>query len=121
VILAVCCFLVVLLAFGYAVRAHWNFKRRLAHVDAAAAEAPWLALGRVHSLPPTGGLAWPEQDPETDDGDLFVRMVKALQVFADANGYEVPVPTLWMAIASVTASAILGEDLGAIVLGGGER
>jgi hypothetical protein len=46
-------------------------------------------------------------------------MVTALQVFADANGYDVPVPTLWMAIASVTASAILGEDLAKLVAGPG--
>jgi hypothetical protein len=112
VILAVCCVLVVLAAFGDVVRAHLRFPRYLAQLDAATAEAPWSA--------PIGGLAWPEQDPgDRRRGDLFVRMVTALQVFADANGYEVPVPTLWMAIASVTASAILGEDLAKLVAGPG--
>lgn len=114
--IAVCCVLLVLAAFGEVVRAHLRFQRRLAQLDAAAAAGtPCPALSHIRILP---------QDEDTGaelapSDDLFVRMVAALNSFAESNGYEVPVPLLWMAIASVIAEAILGEDLAGLVAGPG--
>lgn len=82
---------------------------------AMAAEAPCEALSHVRLIPK-------DREPTTEirpEDDLFIRMVAALNSFAEDNGYALPVPTLWKAIAGVTAEAILGEDLARIVAGPG--
>lgn len=96
-----------------------RFRRYLAQQEAArAAEAPCEALSHVRIVPPSSeGLA--AGGGAADDDDLFIRMVAALNSFAEDNGYALPVPTLWMALATVIAAAILGEDLAAIVAGPG--
>ena len=87
-----------------------QFRRHLAQVEAArAAEAPCEALSHVRLIPQDQAVPEPELAPEDD---LFVRMVDALNIFAEDNGYAVPVPTLWLALASVVAEAILGRGPG---------
>jgi hypothetical protein len=125
-ILPAICMAVIAVSLVDLWRSHVRFSRNLARLDALAAgyaEAPCPALSHVRLVPRDAELPEAESRPEDD---LFVRMVAALNVFAAENGYEVPVPLLWTAIASVTAEAILGEDLAKLVAGpglpeGGER
>lgn len=113
---AICLGLLTLVCIASVLRGHQEFRQHLARLDAAAAaEAPCPALSHVRIIPPDEDLG--AELPPADD--LFVRMVAALNAFATDNGYEVPVPLLWTAIASVTAEAILGEDLAKLVAGPG--
>jgi len=115
ILLALACALVALTALGLVLHSTWEFRRQLARIDAAAAaEAPCEALSHVRLIPQDLAVPEPELAPEDD---LFVRMVDALNRFAEENGYTLPVPTVWMAIASVVANAILGEDLAAVLWG----
>lgn len=80
---------------------------------AMAAEVPCEALSHVRLVP--------ADEPLTveglDEDDIYVRIMRALDLFAEEKGYHVPAPVLWLAIASVTATAILGEDLAAVLRG----
>lgn len=89
--------------------------RRDARIVLAAmsAEAPCEALTHVRLVPADEPLAV----EGLDDDDVYVRIMWALDIFAQENGYEVPVPVLWLAIASATATAVLGEDLAAVLRG----
>jgi hypothetical protein len=139
-ILALVCILVALAGLGFAL---WRARqlrrdvRRVLVLAAMAAEAPCEALSHVRLVPPDddlGGAGTPDADSAGMDGlgkalpgstselddDIYVRVMKALNIFAEDNGYDVPLPTIWIAIASVTATAILGEDLAAVLAGPGE-
>lgn len=80
---------------------------------AIAAEAPCEALSHVRLVP--------ADEPLTveglDEDDVYVRIMRALDLFAEESGFDVPVPVVWLAIASVVATAILGEDLAAVLRG----
>jgi hypothetical protein len=118
-ILPAICMAVIAVSLADLVRSHLRFNRNLARLDAlaaVAAEAPCEALSHVRIIRQDEGLPEPELAPEDD---LFVRMVDALNGFAEENDYGLPVPALWMAIASVVADAILGEDLAAVLWGPG--
>ena len=136
-ILALVCILIVLAGLGAALWRARQLRRDVRRVLAAmAAEAPCPALSNVRIIPPDddlGGAGTPDAEAtsvaglgealpgstsELDD-DVYVRVMKALNVFAEDNGYDVPLPTIWIAIASVTATAILGEDLAAVLAGPG--
>lgn len=133
--LCACILIALMVGLGLVLRSTWQFRRHLAQVDAAmAAEAPWPALSHVRIMPPDDdlggagtpdagcpsvdglGKALPGSEPVPDD-DVYVRILKALDVFAEDNGYEVPAPLLWLGIACATATAILGEDLAAVLRG----
>lgn len=80
---------------------------------AMAAEVPCEALSHVRLVP--------ADEPLTveglDEDDVYVRIMRALDLFAEESGFDVPVPVVWLAIASVVATAILGEDLAAVLRG----
>lgn len=80
---------------------------------AMAAEAPYEALSHVRLVAADEGLTV----EGLDEDDIYVRIMRALDLFAEENGYDVPVPVLWLTIASATATAILGEDLAAVLRG----
>jgi hypothetical protein len=83
---------------------------------AMAAEAPCEALGHVRIVPADEGLTV----EGLDEDDVYVRIMRALDLFAEESGFDVPVPVVWLAIASVVATAILGEDLAAVLRGPGQ-
>jgi hypothetical protein len=78
-----------------------------------AAEAPCEALSHVRLVPADEGLTV----EGLDEDDVYVRIMRALDLFAEESGFDVPVPVVWLAIASVVATAILGEDLAAVLRG----
>lgn len=112
--LGVTCGLVSLGSLAFVVRRSLQLRGDVGRVLAAmSAEAPCEALTHVRLVPADEGLAV----EGLDDDDVYVRIMRALDIFAQENGYEVPVPVLWLAIASATATAVLGEDLAAVLRG----
>jgi hypothetical protein len=116
-IVAMLCSLLVLGYLGVLCNDARRFRRHLARAEAArAAEAPCEGLSHVRLIPQDQSLPEAELSPEDD---LCIRMVDALNSFAERNGYEVPAPALWLALGTVVADAILGEDLAAVLWGPG--